>query len=393
MKRAVSITAILAVALLSSSAQAVRVPVGEDSALNFAVLMQPRVELDDGFSPSGNLATDFYVRRARLNITGNLGKLLVFQLQADMPRIGLRGNYANTPFLWQDANIAFTPIDGLFLQAGFMVIPLSRGELGSSAAFQTLDLLGSPLRMLSDAGLRETGFQVRYIGLDKKLNFRVGAFEGIRSTTQLPLSPGGNTQTPLNPDRTPKLAGYVQYSILGGEPTETFNGIYFSEKPIVSVGVGGQYMQKAVVTGTAPNPVYNDYGALAGSLFVEFPFSTDFEIVGAGNVYKYYTGTGDPNNGIGFTGDLGVRFGKLEPVISFQHFSGDAHTRDFRRPAAGLNWWIAQHAAHLKFEVAKEWSGDLTRSAHLPSNVFQPITNGTNGAVWQYLLQAQMVFQ
>src|ERR1700694_5067769 len=113
MKRAVSITAILAVALLSSSAQAVRVPVGEDSALNFAVLMQPRVELDDGFSPSGNLATDFYVRRARLNITGNLGKLLVFQLQADMPRIGFRGNYntsvaAGLPqpnaFLWQDAN-------------------------------------------------------------------------------------------------------------------------------------------------------------------------------------------------------------------------------------------------------------------------------------------------
>jgi hypothetical protein len=80
-------------------------------------------------------------------------------------------------------------------------------------------------------------------------------------------------------------------------------------------------------------------------------------------------------------------------VISFQHFSGDAHTRDFRRPAAGLNWWIAKHAANLKFEVAKEWSGDLTRSNNLPSNVFQPVTNGLNGAVWQYLLQAQMVFQ
>jgi hypothetical protein len=382
----------LAVALLSSSAQAVRIPVGEDSALNFAVLMQPRVELDDGFSPSGNLATDFYVRRARFNITGNLGKLLVFQLQADMPRIGFRGNYNFAPFLWQDANLSFTPIDGLFLQGGFMVIPLSRGELGSSAAFQTVDLLGAPIRMLSDAGLRETGFQVRYIGLDKKLNARIGAFEGLHTTATLPLQPPGTT-TPLNPDRTPKLAGYVQYSILGAEPTETFNGIYFSEKPIVSVGVGGQYMSKAVVTGTAAAPVYNDYGALAGSIFVEFPFSSDFEVVGEANVYKYYTVTGDPNNGIGFTGDFGVRFGKLEPVISFQHFSGDAHTRDFRRPAAGLNWWIAKHAANLKFEVAKEWSGDLTRSNNLPSNVFQPVTNGLNGAVWQYLLQAQMVFQ
>jgi hypothetical protein len=239
----------LAVALLSSSAQAVRIPVGEDSALNFAVLMQPRVELDDGFSPSGNLATDFYVRRSRFNITGNLGKLLVFQLQADMPRIGFRGNYNFAPFLWQDANLSFTPIDGLFLQGGFMVIPLSRGELGSSAAFQTVDLLGAPIRMLSDSGLRETGFQVRYIGLDKKLNARIGVFEGLRGTTTI-----GGIAVPQNPDRTPKLAGYVQYSILGAEPTETFNGIYFSEKPIVSVGVGGQYMSKATSTSTTRAP-------------------------------------------------------------------------------------------------------------------------------------------
>jgi hypothetical protein len=380
------------VALLSSSAQAARIPIGEDSALNFAVLIQPRVELDDGFSPSGQLATDFYVRRSRFNITGNFGKLLVFQLQADMPRIGFRGNYntavaAGLPqpnaFLWQDANISFTPIDGLFLQAGYMVIPLSRGELSSSAAFQTVDLLGNPIRMLTDAGLRETGFQVRYIGLDKKLNFRVGAFEGARGTTN---------GIPQNPDRTPKIAGYVQYSLLGAEPTETFNGIYFSEKPIVSIGFGGQYMSKPIVSsGTVAAPVYSDYTALAGSIFIEFPFSSDLEVVGSANVYNYNTFSGDSNNGIGFTGDFGVRYGKLEPVISFQHFSGDRHDRDFRRPAAGLNWWIAKHAANLKFEVAKEWSGDLVRSGHTPSNA--PVVAGTAGAVWQYLLQAQMVFQ
>jgi hypothetical protein len=379
------------VALLSSSAQAARIPIGEDSALNFAVLIQPRVELDDGLSPSGQLATDFYVRRSRFNITGNFGKLLVFQLQADMPRIGLRGNYSTNAFLWQDANISFTPIDGLFLQAGYMVIPLSRGELGSSAAFQTVDLLGSPIRMLSDAGLRETGFQVRYIGLDKKLNFRVGAFEGMHGTATL----GGVTAN-QNPDRTPKIAGYVQYSLLGAEPTETFNGIYFSEKPIVSIGFGGQYMSKPIVSGGTPGaPVRNDYTALAGSIFIEFPFSSDLEVVGSANVYNYNTFSGDSNNGIGFTGDFGVRYGKLEPVISFQHFSGDRHDRDFRRPAAGLNWWIAKHAANLKFEVAKEWSGDLVRSANTPSNVIIPGIAGaaTNGAVWQYLLQAQMVFQ
>src|SRR5258708_2573635 len=387
MKRAVSITAVLAVALLSSSAQAAKIPIGEDSALNFAVLMQPRVEFDDGFSPSGQLATDFYVRRARFNITGNMGKLLVFQLQADMPRIGFRGNYANTPFLWQDANISFTPIDGLFLQGGFMVIPLSRGELGSSAAFQTVDLLGNPIRMLSDTGLRETGFQVRYIGLEKKLNFRVGAFEGARGTTAL-----GGVAVPQNPDRTPKIAGYVQYSLLGAEPTETFNGIYFSETPIVSIGFGGQYMSKAIVSGgTAGAPVYSDYTALAGSIFVELPFSSDLEVVGSANVYNYNTFSGDSNNGIGFTGDFGVRFGKLEPVISFQQFSGDKHDRPFPPPPAGLHSWLAKNAANLKFEVAKEWSGDLVRSGHTPSNA--PVVAGTAGAVWQYILQAQMGFQ
>lgn len=385
MKRAVSLAAILSVALLSTSANAVKVAVGNDSALNFAVFMQPRVELDDGASPSGNAATEFYVRRARFNITGNMGKLIVFQLQADMPRLGRGGNYTNG-FVWQDANIAFTPVEGLYLQAGFMVEPLSHGELGSSAAFNTMDILGNPIRMLSDSGLRETGFQIRYVGLEKKLNFRVGAFNGMRTSTPLPTGVGAATApVPLNQDRVPKLAGYVQYSLLGAEPGETFNGLYFSETPIVSVGFGAQYMPNAVVTGTVAAPSYNNYTALAGSLFIELPMSSDVEVVGQGNVYKYGTYSGDANNGVGVGADLGVRFGSLEPVISLAQFSGDAHTKDYRRPAVGLNYYINKHAAKVQFEVAKEYSGDLTKAANTP------VLAG--GAGMQYILQAQMLFQ
>ncbi|GAC1600723.1 MAG: hypothetical protein NVS4B10_12530 [Myxococcales bacterium] len=372
---------VLAVALLSTSAWAVKIPVGTDSAINFSLLVQPTLQFLDGASPNGSLNTDYYVRRARLNVTGNYGKYLAYQLQFDAPRIGRLGSFSQTAIV-QDANLTVIPVPDLYIDLGVMTMPLSRTSLQSAGAFNTLDLLGDPVRYNTAFNLRDAGIQVRFVGMDKKLNARVGLFNGVR--------PGNQPATTfVNPDGLPKVGGYIQYAILGQEGGYVFNGIYFSETPIVSLGFGGQYQAKGVPTAkavagkTQADP--SDYTVLTGSYFIELPFSSDAEVVSNGSYYQYRNGAGSRDTGYGMSGDLGFRYGR-EPVISMQYFNSDSHTADYRRPAVALNFWLNKHAWNVKAELAREWKGNLPTANIAPSVA-------AGGAQYQGTIQMQMGFQ
>jgi hypothetical protein len=392
---------LLAVALLSTSAWAVKIPVGTDSAINFSLLIQPTMQLLDGATLNGGVNTDFYIRRSRLNVTGNYGQYLAYQLQLDMPRFGVRGDFS-TRAIVQDANLTVIPIPDLYIDVGLMTMPLSRTSLESSAAFQTLDLLGNAIRYNASFNLRDIGVQVRYVGLDKKLNGRVGVFTGARNANQTAFTLRNNAGTGtvsvpayVNPDGAPRVAGYVQYAILGQEAGYVFNSIYFSETPIVVVGVGAQYQPKgisvptftqAVAASGASQAAPADYTVLAASYFVEFPFSSDVELVSNGSYYQYRNGQANANTGFGMSADLGFRYGMIEPVVSIEWFNGDAHTADFRRPAVGLDFWLNKHAWNIKAELARQTSGNLANAS--------TFVNVAAGAPqYQGTIQMQMAFQ
>jgi Phosphate-selective porin O and P len=392
---------VLAVALLSTSAWAVKIPVGTDSAINFSLLLQPTMQFLDGASPNGSLNTDFYVRRSRLNVTGNYGQYVAYQLQFDMPRFGLRGNFSTSAIV-QDANVTVIPIPDLYIDMGLMTMPLSRTSLESSAAFQTLDLLGNAVRYNAAFNLRDVGLQVRYIGLDKKLNARVGIFTGARAANQTAINVRNNAGTGtvaaapyVNPDGAPRLAAYAQYAILGQEAGYVFNSIYFSETPIVVVGAGMQWQPKGIAVPTFSPAVTStgtsqltppDYTILAASYFIEYPFSSDLEVVSNGSYYQYRNGAINVNTGYGMSGDLGVRYGIIEPVVSAEYFSADLHTADFRRLAAGLDFWVSKHAFNIKAELARQWSGNLATAAIAP-------TVAAGGPQYQGTIQMQVAFQ
>jgi hypothetical protein len=392
---------VLAVALLSTSAWAVKIPVGTDSAINFSLLIQPTLQFLDGASPNGSLNTDFYVRRSRLNVTGNYGQYLAYQLQFDMPRFGQRGDFS-TRAIVQDANLTVIPIPDLYIDMGLMTMAISRTSLQSSAAFQTLDLLGNAIRYNASFNLRDVGVQVRYIGLDKKLNARVGVFTGARAANQTAFTLRNNAGTGtvsvpayVNPDGVPRLGGYAQYAILGQEAGYVFNSIYFSETPIVVVGVGAQYQPKGIAVptftpGVAASGTQQatpaDYTVLAASYFVELPFSSDMEVVSNGSYYQYRNGQANANTGFGMSADLGFRYGMIEPVVSMEWFNGDAHTADFRRPAVGLDFWLNKHAWNIKAELARQWSGNLPTAGIAPTVL-------AGGAQYQGTVQMQMAFQ
>lgn len=380
---------VLAVALLSTSAWAVKIPVGSDSAINFSLLVQPTVQFLDGASPNGSLNTDFFVRRARLNVTGNYGKYLAYQLQFDNPRIGRNGDFSGRAIV-QDANLTVIPMPDLYIDLGLMTLGMSRTALLSAGALPTLDLLGNSVRYNQSFNLRDVGAQIRYVGMDKKLNARVGVFSGARAANQPSFKVGTTTVAPyVNPDGTPEVGGYIQYAILGQEGGYAFNGIYFSETPIVSVGFGMQYQPKAIAvptatTGTQATPA--DYTVLTGSYFIELPFSSDAEVVSNGSYYQFRNGAASANTGYGMSADLGFRYGIIEPLVSMEYFNGDLHKADFRRPAVGVNFWLNKHAWNVKAELARQFSGNLPTANIAPSVA-------AGGPQYQGTIQMQMGFQ
>ena len=101
------------------------------------------------------------------------------------------------------------PFDVVFIDAGILLIPISRHLLESTTNFITADVHTDSFRLTGNQfpGLRETGVQVRGWWFGKKVGFRGGVYEGIRAVNVA----GANRKS------LPQVAGLVNIDILGSE--------------------------------------------------------------------------------------------------------------------------------------------------------------------------------
>src|SRR5262249_26463638 len=140
---------------------------------------------------------------------------LHFFVQLDSPNFGrpaggdptgLTGGtgVTNGRVLLQDAQLLYEPYPGIFIEAGLLLLPLSHNQVQSTTSFVTLDLHANTIRFpgfnagvvtgalgstavgganTATTGLREPGIQLRGWLFDKKLGFRMGAYNGVRGTS------------------------------------------------------------------------------------------------------------------------------------------------------------------------------------------------------------------
>src|SRR5256885_12144099 len=86
----------LAALLVSFSASAVRVPTGSDDInLNVNAFLQARYEGTFEGSVEKSLDSDFFLRRARIQVSGTAYKTLSFLIQTDNSQMGKRGTPAS----------------------------------------------------------------------------------------------------------------------------------------------------------------------------------------------------------------------------------------------------------------------------------------------------------
>jgi hypothetical protein len=385
----------LVVLLFASTAGAAKialapgVPGLEDASVSVNLQIQTWVQSVENQAPNGtSWNTQIFLRRIRPSLAGDITKQFHFFFQLDSPNFGRNGTAGDpqgiaagagqTHVVVQDAQAIYEPTPGVFIEAGQLLLPLSHNQVQSTTSFVTLDLHSNTLRFpgwnataaagtgqtsTATTGLRELGVASRGWLFDKKVGYRVGVYNGARGTGGTYDPNNAASTAGLNPDGIPQFGAYLHYNFLDTEERGwLYQGVYFNDKPILSVGVGGGFQPKAIHNvpnyGTGPQ----DWRALAADLYAAIPPGPDQEIIAQGTYYNYDFGDHNPNTGNGFFVEFGYRFGTFQPEASFEYFSAnDTHTNDARIWTAGINWWY-RRINSLKLEFGTSKLGTLAQT-------------------------------
>jgi hypothetical protein len=273
---------------------------------------------------------NLFIRRVRLLFGGQVAKNVTFFIETDAPNLGrtLPGGKNISPgVVVQDAYGEFKVNDAFALDAGLMFVPFSRQSIQSAASLLSLDYgayafaQSGPTQ--SNIG-RDTGFQAKGYVLGKRLEYRLGAFQGARDARS---------------NRSFRYTGRVQYELLDSEGTGFFYaGTHLGNRKVMAVG--------------AAFDTQDDYHAYNADVFIDHP-------VGPGAVtaqLAYNRIDGDrtfltlPEQDVVFfeVGYL-LRALKVTPVFQFTRRAiADSSFGDETRWSMGANYWWAGHNANIK---------------------------------------------
>lgn len=350
LRSSLPLVAALAAVLSASPADAGKIQLGEDAVLNVDVLLHPQMQLVKDGAPVGDVGTDFFLRRVRLLVFGSITKKLSFFIDTDQPNFGKNGDW-NVAFYVQDAFIAYEFAHKVWVDAGFLLTPLTHHALQGAIALHTVDYHADVIRYPLGVGKvwRDMGVQVR--GFAGPLHFRAAILNGVEGA----VLENGRI---VNPDDLPRVAGTARWNILGVEEDIFLRGIYFTDHPLLSVGVAADYQYSAISTASG----IHDAVAYAADVFLDLPVGTDQEFVFQSNVFSWQQGFDNPRSGTGGFVEVGYRIGIVEPVFSGEYFNSRVENQDLLALRPGFNLWFSKHTFNLRTEVAFSRLGDISEA-------------------------------
>lgn len=386
----------LALVLAPAASFATKVPIPiEGATLNLSFQVQPQFLVNEAGSPDGtNPSYDVFVRRTRVLMNGDLGPNFSYLVQLDSANFGKFGNFTGRAIV-QDAWVGWAPtgVTGgtvFYVDAGILLIPISRHMLTSTTNFITADAQTDSFRFPGNAfpAFRDTGVQIRGWALDKKIGFRGGVYEGYSPATALTGAPANVNTAPsgaapgfvpcsnttpgscVTPKRNPWLGGFINLNVIGSDEGSWVYGDYkWGKDPILSLGASANYQSQALKNGIGNLADLKVFGA---SIYLNLPMTEAAELVFDGTAYLNENGTASSNTGVGLSGSLGYRFGSIAPYVAYDYFSatscdlgslsvtqaatcltsgssrpGVADSRNFK---AGLNFFFNKNLNHLNIE-------------------------------------------
>jgi hypothetical protein len=249
-----------------------------------------------------------------------------FFIETDAPNLGktLSGvKDIQPPVLVQDAYAEFRFADAFTLDAGLMFIPFSRNGLQSAGTLLPIDYgaytFSDSAAAQSTTG-RDAGFQVRGYFAGNRLEYWLGAFQGLRDAGS---------------DNAFRYAGRVQYNALDTESGFFYTGTYLGKKKILAVG--------------AAFDVQKDFHGYDADACFDHPLGPG-ALTAQVDYNRYDGGTTLPNQkDVLIEAGYLIRALKLTPVVQIvRRDITDQSQGDERRVAVGANYWWAGHNANVK---------------------------------------------
>jgi hypothetical protein len=300
---------------------------------------------------SQHYAQTMYMRRIRLILGGQLAKNVTFFFETDDPNLGKAATGTAkslaTGFLVQDAFLEWKISNHFRLDGGLIIVPFARQALQSTLSYYSVDI--SPISTVNNSstqssGLRDLGFQARGFFDQDRLQYRLGLFEGERSSTSRNSLRG---------------AGYVQYDFFDKETNYTYVGTALGKQKILAVdgGFDKQGVYRSMSANVASDtPVHGGDEVGLNFQYIHYDGKTLFEIPDQNDSFleaAYY-----------------VHQIKSQPYFKFEDedfVTAATKDKDYRKVGGGVNFY--PHGQNLKF-TAQAQRVFPQNSPTKPSNEF-----------------------
>jgi len=319
---------------VAGNAHAIKLQADKDIYVDIRCLLQPQFQLVDDRSLDPKFSTDFFLRRSRLILDGQVSKYVGFFFDTDMPNWGKGGKWTDVPFIVQDAVATFNIHEAFKIDAGMLIVPFVHQFRQSAANLHTLDYHSALAKYPegSNKTWRDMGAEVRGLLFDKHFDYRLMVSNGVDSTE----------------DDIPRFSGRLAYNVFDAEEGFFLGGTYLGKKKVLSIG-GAFDIQPQAITASADSRLY---AAGGGDIFLDYPVGKD-RVSGQLDV-MYYGARDNPAEGWGFLFDFGYAFDKIEPVIAVDYYmpdGADTFTNMMFGAHVGLNYWLLGHNANIKADL------------------------------------------
>ncbi|MBN1500440.1 MAG: hypothetical protein JW982_09800 [Spirochaetes bacterium] len=190
-------------------------------------------------SESGNgWSQDFTLDTSRLIVNGQVGENIYFFVQTDDITVAENSkNDGGNNVFTKDAYIQLSPFSWLQCYSGIFKVPFTRENIQSDATtlFQKKNDWFVPMNGFAGDG-RDLGFMLRGFALYDVIEYRIGAFEGLRENSSNPNVANG--------DSFPRVSGRFSLNIAGEEGKEEglYNSAnYIGKREVFVIGIGADF--------------------------------------------------------------------------------------------------------------------------------------------------------
>lgn len=337
----------LAAALAAGEARAAKIQVSDEAFVDVKGFIQAWGQATEDGAPDGeSTGKELYVRRARLNLSGQITEDVGFVIGTDTSNLGKNGKDYGAAVTIQDAFGSVRLVPGfLAADVGLFLAPfLHHGNQGSASVLG-LDLHSPAFKYgPGSAGWRDTGVQLRGGIYEDFVQFRLAAFNGVRGDPE--------ADGPLkNPDDALRYTGSLRVNLLSPEPDFYYQGINLGKRKVLSFGIAGDTQKNAAVSADGEVGEYRAYGA---DVFLDLPLADDHEVVFQAMAARWWNGEDAAKTGVGAFVEAGYRIGSWAPFAVWERFYSDAGASDTEAYHLGITHYVRGHSLNVKADVALE---------------------------------------